>query len=333
MQIAKNKNLAQILGSYGFFIVLAIVVVFFSVSTDHFLTVRNLANILHSSAPMMILAAGFAMIVMTGKLDISIGSTAYLATGIGSILMMRQDVPPVAAILIIAGIGVLCGAINGLVIVYFRVNPLIATMGTMFIYRGLGLLLTKSMSISIHNELRQLGNSRIGPLYSDFLLALAFLIVMQIVLRYTPYGRNLLAIGNDADVARRLGVNVTRVDFTAFVLSGLFASIGGILILFQLGAHNSYIGNGLEFTGMAVTILGGVSLFGGEGSLVPGFMIGVWALSIIESGLNHLGASPYAYPFVRGGIIFLAMYADSMKHKVSTVQKVIVKDLQGSSAT
>ncbi len=328
MQIARGKNLSSFIFSYGFYIVLVLVVIFFSLSTRHFFSTSNFANLLHNSAPLMILASGFALVVMTGKLDISIGSTAYLATAIGTTLLVKQDQSPVVAVAVTLLIGTLCGLINGLVIVYLRVNPLIATMGAMFIYRGLGLLLTNSLAMSISQDLRKIGNSTIGPLYADFLLALIFLIVLQFVLRYTPYGRNVQAVGNGEDVASRLGVNVKRVNLITFTLTGLFAALGGILIVLQVGSHNSHVGLGLEFTGMAVTILGGVSLFGGEGSLVPGFMIGVWTLNIIENGLNHMGASPYAYPFVRGGIIFVAMFADSMKHKANVVAKIIVKDAQ-----
>lgn len=326
MKINLKQDFRSLIFSYGFYIVLVCVLIFFSVSTSRFLSVSNFANLLHSAAPMMILASGFALIVMTGKLDISIGSTAYLATAVGTTLLVKEGYPPLVAMTAVLLVGMLCGLINGINVVYLKVNPLIATMGTMFIYRGLGLLLTNSLSMSIPANLRRIGNTTIGPLYADFMLALLFLIMLQVVLRYSPFGRNIMAIGNGEDTARRLGVNVDRVNLGVFVLSGLFASIGGILIVLQVGSHNAHIGLGLEFTGMAVTILGGVSLFGGQGSLVPGFMIGVWTLSIIENGLNHMGASPYAYPFVRGGIIFVAMFADSMKHRVSVVSKIIVKD-------
>jgi ribose/xylose/arabinose/galactoside ABC-type transport system permease subunit len=330
MQIAQMRKpfaqLGDIVLSNGFYIVLVFVVIFFSVSTRHFFSVSNFSNLMHQSAPMMILAAGFAMVVMTGKLDISIGSIAYLSTAVGADLLMRHHYPAAVSLAVVLLLGTLFGLINGVIIVYFKVNPLITTMGTLFIYRGLGLLLTESLTTTVRSDLRRLGNSSIGPFYADFILALVFLVVMQITLRYTPYGRDLTAVGNGEEVAKRLGVNVKRVNLITFALSGLFASMGGVLIVLQVGSHNSHIGLGLEFTGMAMTILGGVSLFGGEGSLVPGFMIGAWTLNIIENGLNHIGASPYAYPFVRGGIIFVAMFADSMKHKANVISKIIVKD-------
>lgn len=318
--------LGNILLSNGFYLVLVFVLIYFSLSTPHFFSASNFGNLLHQAAPMMVLGAGFAMVVMTGKLDISIGSIAFLATGIGADLLMKQDYPPAVALAVVLLLGALLGLINGVIIVFFKVNPLIATMGTMFIYRGIGLLHTQALTTSIAGDLRRMGRSSIGPLYADFLLALIFLVILQIVLRYTSYGRSLMALGNGEEVAKRLGVNVRRVNLITYMLSGLLASAGGVLLVLQVGSHNSHIGLGLEFTGMAMTILGGVSLFGGKGSLVPGFMIGAWTLYIIENGLHHTGASPYVYPFVRGGIIFVAMFADSMKHKANVITKIIVKD-------
>ncbi len=231
MQIMRAKNqvaqLSNLLLSHGFYVVMILVLLFFSVSTPHFLSVSNFSNLLHHSAPMMILAAGFAMVVMSGKLDISIGSIAYLATGVGTTLLMKHDYPPVVALAVVLLLGTLFGLINGAIIVFLKVNPLITTMGTMFIYRGLGLLLTQSLTTSVAGNLRRLGNSSIGPLYADFILALVFLLVMQIVLRYTSYGRDLLAVGNGEEVAKRLGVNVTRVNLTTFALSGAVCQHGG----------------------------------------------------------------------------------------------------------
>jgi ribose/xylose/arabinose/galactoside ABC-type transport system permease subunit len=239
---------------------------------------------------------------------------------------MKEGYSPVVALAVVLALGTLFGLINGLIIVLLKINPLITTMGTMFIYRGLGLLFTESLVTSVKGDVRKFANTSIGPCYYDFIFALLFLLLMQVILRYTSYGRNLTAIGNGEEVAKRLGVNVNRVNILTYALSGLFASIGGTMIVLQVGSHNAHIGLGLEFTGMAMTILGGVSLFGGEGSLVPGFLVGALALVVIENGLNHMGAEPNVYPFVRGGIIFAAMFADSLKHKANVVAKIIVKD-------
>jgi ribose/xylose/arabinose/galactoside ABC-type transport system permease subunit len=136
----------------------------------------------------------------------------------------------------------------------------------------------------------------------------------------------LAAIGNSPDVASRLGIKVGQTMFLAFVLSGFLASVGGIVSIMVIGSVNTYIGLGLEFTAVAAVVMGGTSLFGGEGSVIPGTLVGVVTLITIENGLNLIGASPFLYPFVRGFIIFTAMYADSLKSQVRTQTRTVVPE-------
>jgi ribose/xylose/arabinose/galactoside ABC-type transport system permease subunit len=260
---------------------------------------------------------------MSAKIDISVGSIAFLSVVIGAVLTSRYNIPPVLSLLVTVVVGALCGALNGFVVVYLKVNPLITTMGTLFTLRGAGLQIGAGREMGIPPLFKNLGNFTIGPVYVDILVAVGLLILVHILHTRTTFGRHLMAIGNGEDVAQRLGVRVTRITFLTFVLSGLLASIGGILSMFQLGSVTPYMGEGLEFTAIAVIIIGGISLFGGEGAIIPNLVLGVLTLVIIENGLNHLGASPYVYPFVRGGIIFIAMYADSLKSMVQTKVKVL----------
>jgi ribose/xylose/arabinose/galactoside ABC-type transport system permease subunit len=304
---------AAFLREYGFIAILLAVIVGFSVSTNSFMSMANITGLLHSSVPLAIWAAGLALVVMTGSLDISIGSVAFFANAVGVILMVRQGVSPAIAVPATIAIGALCGLINGIVTVYLKVNPLITTMGAMFIYRGLALQLTGSRVISVPQGLRAFGNFRLGPVYTDILIGLAFLVVMHVVHKKTPFGRHVMALGNNKETADRVGVRVKAVGLSCFVLSGLCAGIGGLFSVFQIGAVTLQMGTGLEFTAIAAIVIGGISLMGGEGSIFPNYVLGILTLGIIENGLNHLGASPYVYPFVRGGIILVAMYADSLK--------------------
>jgi ribose/xylose/arabinose/galactoside ABC-type transport system permease subunit len=265
---------------------------------------------------MMVIASGLALVVMTGKLDISVGSTAFLTTSIGTILMVRNGVDPITTLIILLAIGALIGALNGLIVVVLRISPLIATLGTMIILRGVGLELTKSTTISLPEDVRRLGNASIGPIFVDILIALAIMLIIHIVHTRTSFGRWITALGNDQDTAARLGIRVNVVSFMSFVLSGLLATIGGVMTLVQVGAASPSIGSGLEFTAVSVIVIGGISLFGGEGSILPGALRGVLILEIIRNGLNFMGADPYAYRFVNGAIIFIAMYADSLRARL-----------------
>lgn len=320
-------SLRDFLLSYGFLIVMIAVVAIYAVLAPNFLTVTNLMGILHAAAPLMIIASGLAIVVMTGKLDISVGSMAFLSAAIGILLMTQWNVSPLLALPVVLVTGALLGAVNGLIVVGLRVNPLITTLGTMIAYRGMALQLTNSRAYSVPETIRWLGNASLGPAFVDSLLGLAVMGIIYVLHTRTPFGRHVMAIGNGEEVASRLGVRVPRVTFLTFVLSGLLASLGGIVGMLQVGAVSSYLGGGLEFTAVAVIVIGGISLFGGSGSILPGLLLGILTLEIIRNGLNHLGADPYSYRFVNGGIIFVAMYADSLKAKVRTEVKVTAGDL------
>jgi ribose/xylose/arabinose/galactoside ABC-type transport system permease subunit len=316
-------NLRDFLFSYGFLLVLLVVVIYFSVAAPYFFSLTTLISILHTAAPMLVLASGIAFVIMTAKLDISVGSTVFLASSVGAILITRAHVPFLIAVLAILGVGFLAGAINGFTVVVLRVNPLIATLGTMMALRGLALQLTNSMVISLPQNLRALGGTRVAGVYVDILFAFAVLVIMQIVHTRTTFGRQVMAIGNSPEIAERLGVKVKWIDFWAYVLCGVMAALGGVLLMLQLGAVSPDAGSGYEFSAIAMAVIGGVSLFGGEGTIIPGIILGGFTLTVIQAGLNYIGASVYVYPFVRGGIIFIAMFADALKVKVKVRVKMI----------
>ncbi len=328
----RTFSLRDFLLSYGFLLVLIAVVAIYAVLAPNFLTVTNLMGIFHAAAPLMIIASGLAIVVMTGKLDISVGSNAFLSAAVGILLMTQWNVSPALALPVVLVTGMVLGMINGLIVVGLRVNPLITTLGTMIAYRGLALQLTTSRAYSVPETIRWIGNASLGPVFVDIILGLAVMVIIHLLHTRTPFGRQVMALGNGEEIASRLGVRVGRVTFLTFVLSGFLASLGGIVGMLQVGAVSSYLGGGLEFTAVAVIVIGGISLFGGSGSILPGLLLGILTLEIIRNGLNHLGADPYYYRFVNGGIIFVAMYADSLKLKVRKEVKVTAGDLPAPAA-
>jgi len=323
MAAKERFTLGRFLLSYGFVLTLIAIVVLCSIASPAFFTFKNALFILHASAPTMILATGVAFVLMTGKMDISIGSTAYLSAGVGIMLMVHAHMSPLPACLIIFAIGALLGAVNGFIVVVLRVNPLITTLGTFFTFRGLALQITNSLTISIPSDLGEFGSIRVGPFFLDTLIAGVVLAAYHLVHTRTVFGRYVMAVGNGVDVAQKVGVPVDRATFLTFVLAGLMASVGGVLTMAQVGSISPSLGQGYEFTAIALLVIGGVSLFGGEGTILPGIVLGALTLTIIQSGLNFIGASPFVYPLVRGGIIFVAMYADSLKNAVARKVRLI----------
>ncbi len=309
-------RIGGLLLQHGFVAVLVVVFIVFAVFTDTFFTFGNIVDMLHAMSPLMVISAGLALVVMAGKLDISVGSVAYVAASCGTLLMLRLGWPPVPALLAALSVGAALGAINGLIVVVLRVNPLITTLGTMIAYRGVGLQLTNAEVARLPEGVRVLGNWSVGPVFGDTLIALAIVIAVHLLHRRTVFGRQLTAIGNGEDVARRIGMPVDWLVFAAFVFSGVLAAVGGVLDTLQIGAISAYLGKGLEFNAVAVIVVGGISLFGGRGAILSGVVLGALVFEMIRNGLNHVGANPYAYRLVSGAVIFAAMYADALKSGV-----------------
>jgi ribose/xylose/arabinose/galactoside ABC-type transport system permease subunit len=298
---------------HGFLIVLLALLLGFSVGTPHFASFANLMAMLHTMAPLVIMSSGLALVVLAGKLDISIGSVAFLSSTVGVLLMNRAGVPPAAAFAVTLACGIALGALNGFIVVVLGINPLIATLGTMIAMRGVGLQAINAMMIPLPEGVRELGNVALGPIFVDVLIAAVLVALIDGVHRRTVFGRQLNAIGNSEEAAARIGLKVGPLIFSAFVVSGLLASIGGLISLVQVGAISSYLGKGAEFTAVAVVVVGGISLFGGRGHIVPGVLLGAFTFETIENGLNQMSANPYAYRLVTGAIIFIAMYVDALK--------------------
>ena len=313
-----QKRFLSFIQANGFLLVLFAVVIYFSFAAQYFLNVGNFLAILHATAPLLIVASGLAVIVMTGKIDISVGSTAFLSTVVGMKMLYNVGITSWLSFLLILLIGSAIGALNAAIIVYLKVSPLVTTLASMIALRGVALTLTGSMSISLPEDIRVLGNAKIGPVFVDVILAFLVMLLVHGLITRTTFGRQVIAVGNDEETASKVGINVTRVTFLSFVLSGFLASLSGVLMMVQVGSITSFLGQGLEFTAVAVVVIGGISLYGGSGAIFPGVLLGALTLEVVRNGLNQVGADPYFYKIITGLVIFVAIYAFSLKRFVRT---------------
>jgi ribose/xylose/arabinose/galactoside ABC-type transport system permease subunit len=305
---------------YGFYIVLVGLFIFFGASTAHFRDLDNLISLVHAMVPLTVISAGLALVVIGGQLDISVGSNAFLSSTIGVLCIARLGMPPLLGVLVILAVGLLLGAINGFIVVVMRVNSLIATLGTMIAFRGAALQLTSARTIDLPDAMRLVNQTYVGPIPLDVIVMLIVVLALDQLHRRSVFGRQVTAIGNGADLARRIGIPVPRMNFINFMLCGLIASLGGLMSMLQIGAVTAYMGLGLEFNAVAVVVVGGISLFGGRGAIAKGVILGALMFGMIQNGLNQFGANPYAYRLVSGAVIFVAMYADALKLRVTRVR-------------
>lgn len=308
-----REKISDFLLQHGFFVVFAVIFIFFSLATQHFFQADNILNIFSAMDPLAITASGLALVVMSGRLDISVGSTAFLSCAIGGLLMSRIDLDPALAAIVVVCCGALLGAVNGFIVVVLEVNSLIATLSTMIAYRGIALALTDALLVQLPPPIRFLGNARLGPFPLDIFVMLVVLVIVHLLQTRTAFGRQIMAMGNDITVARKVGLPVDRTGFLSFVLAGALASVGGILTTIQNGAVSPFLGSGLEFTALAVVVVGGISLLGGRGAILYSIIPGAFIFEMIRNGLTNLGADPYSYRLVGGAVIFAAMYADALK--------------------
>ncbi len=310
---ASLRKWREEIGRFALPLTIVAMFLFFGITTEHFREFGNIVALVHAMSPLTVIASGLALVMISGKLDISVGSNAFLSSTIGTILMVRYGVHPIVACAAVLAVGALLGAVNGFVVVVMGVNPLIATLGAMIAFRGAALQLTAARTIDLADNVRAYGDMSVAGVPVQILVALAIVAIVHLVHTSTPFGRHLTAIGNGVDLAGRLGLPVRRLTFFSFVLCGILASVGGLMSTLQIGSVTAYMGIGLEFNAVGVVVVGGVSLFGGRGSILRAVLLGALAFETIRNGLNHLAANPYAYRLVGGAVIFVAMYADALK--------------------
>lgn len=301
---------------------LAVVAVVFTVMTAGFAQVDNLRNILLDASPTIIGAVAMTFVIVTRGIDLSVGSVANFAlaaavmlAGTKSAVSITTDtswlVYPVA---LICGLGL--GLLNGLIITRLQVNPLITTLGTLTLYRGLGLHLTSASLYSVEGPIQILGRGQFLGLGLPVYLALGAAGLGAFVLARTVSGRQLLALGGSPRSADETGIRTARLLRVVYALAGLSGALAGLIIVGRVGVLTSELGYGFEFTVITAVVLGGTSLFGGRGSII-GSVIGALLLTTIQNGLNLIGADPYIYDVVRGLILMLAVTMDTVTSRLS----------------
>ncbi len=300
---------------YGLFTTFGLLVVVFTLLNGNFLSVPNAINLLQQTASTGIAAAGLVFVMVSGGIDISMGSTIFLSSVIVTSLANR-GMGLTGAFAVAIGCGMVVGAVNGFFVAVLRVVPLIVTLASLYVVRGVALSLTGVQSLFFFNEVGEaVAYARLGGRIPVVVLILAAtLAVAQLVLSRTLFGRQLYAIGNNAMGARVMGIRVKWNVFLTYVISGGLAGLAGLVSGAQVGAITPTFAEGQEFIIITSAILGGVSLFGGKGKVLPGAFLGVLIVMCIENGLVMAGANMYLYTIVRGIVIFFAVMLDCLRN-------------------
>ena len=298
------------------YLVFALLLLVFSLMSQHFLTFGNFYSTLLNGAPLILISCAITYALITGLIDLSVAAVSYVAGSVCGILLRNIGTPIWVAFLGGVLFAIALGSINALLIVRFRMNPLLTTLGMMLALRGLGKIITKDRTILMGEQIGAIRQAKIESLNGFPLVVILVLLVViasQVIFTQTRIGRHMVAVGCDPKAAAAVGINVKRVQTFALLMTSGICGIAGVVWVITLGAVITRGLNAYEFLAIASAVLGGTSLFGGRGSFLPGSFIGALILLFIADGLTIAGASPYIMPFVRGSIIFVAMYADSLR--------------------
>lgn len=311
----KNKgfNAKEFFINYGLYLVFAAVIIFFSFRNSMFLTLGNTITIVQMSSTLGIVVVGMFFVLITGGIDISVASNMYFSAVVSCILLNNYNVPIALCFVVSTLCGCLIGTINGIFVAKYKMVPFITTLATMSIARGLGLFFSNQKLIVVDQSGFAVSNSKILgiPLVAYIFIATA--IIGHIILTRTTFGRQLFACGNNLAGANKVGVNGKRTVFFAYLICGALAGLAGMVNACNLSSVNQNFAIGDEFVVISSAVVGGASLFGGKGKILPGALIGIIMIQAILNGLTLAQASPYVYQVVRGVIIFIAVMIDSIK--------------------
>lgn len=295
---------------------LAIVFLIFSITTDRFLEVQNLINVSLQVSTVAIVAIGATLVILAGGIDLSPGSMVALVTCALAILVKEQGLSLPVGILLVLGLGVVLGSINGVLSSYGRIPSFVVTLATMSVYRGLAFYITDGSPIfTISPGLEPLFYGDLFGIPLPFLYVIALYAVAYIFLRNTRTGRAIYAVGGNETAARFSGIQVNRTRLLTFLLAGVTAAIAGVLMTARLDSGSPNYGVGLELQAIAATVIGGASLYGGYGNIL-GTLIGALIVAVVQNGLN-LNAVPAAWQQITLGIILAtAVFADMWRHEI-----------------
>jgi L-arabinose transport system permease protein len=298
----------QRIGTHNFSLLIALMIliaIFGSLRPDVFFLLRNILNIGQAIAILGVLAAAQTIVIVSGGLDISVGAVVGLSTVCIALAVGWTDSPTISILFGIA-VGAVAGLVNGLIITIGRINAVIATLGTMAVFRGVAFIISNGQSISIFDPaFRFIGSGKVFGAPVTILALLVTVAVFFVLMGYTVMGRNIYAIGGNPLVARLAGLNVRGYQIAIYTLSGATAGLAGMLLAARTGSGQPISGSdGLELEVITAAVLGGCALTGGKGTIVGG-LLGVLIIGVLDNGLI-LTSVPTFYQMVAKGILLIA---------------------------
>jgi ribose transport system permease protein len=306
-----SRSQKQFLSTFSGLFLLMLV---FFILSPHFLTVGNILTVATQTAVIAIIAIGQTYVLITGGIDLSIGSNIALSAMVAGICM-RANWPVPFAIFCGLSTGMLSGTLNGIMVAFGNLPPFIATLGMMTVARGLSYTLTKALPIAnLPEGFTVFGTGRTFGIPNPVIIMVILSVIFGFILAKTKLGRHVYAIGSNFEAARLSGVNNRMVQMSVYIFSGLLAAFAGLIMAARIITAQPAAGDGYELDAVASSVIGGASTMGGEGT-IAGTFIGAFVIGVLRNGLNLVSVSPYVQKIVIGIVIVASVYLDKIKRK------------------
>ncbi len=310
----KAKNAFQAIGILPFIILL--MGIFIQLQNPTFITSDNLTNLIRQIAILAIVSFGMTTVILTGNIDLSVGSTMGLASVIACDFMKKTD-NVWLGILIGVAVGFLAGIINGVIIVKSGIHPFVATLGTMTVYKGLGYIYTQGMSISaLPKPFLAIGTTDIFGIPLLTVFAIVVFLLIFLLLNKTKFGLNIYEVGGSEQAAQSAGLNVAKIKILTYGIAGALAGLGGMLLTVRAISSHPSIGVGYHSQAIGASVIGGASLAGGRGKIHE-TVYGVLIMGMLSNGLNLLKVSTFWQEVAVGATIVIAVVVDAVRYSRS----------------
>lgn len=292
------------------FLILLFLVFLFSFIAPNFMTFGNLRTLIRQISFAGISAVGLMFVMISGGIDLSIGSQIVFGNVLLAIMMVDWKLPPAAAIPMILLVGTGLGAINGLLCIKLKIHPLIITLGTSAIFKGMGYIINQSRNImGFPDSFRWFGQGFVWGIPVPVIVMIIVALIGAFILTKTYFGRQIFALGGNEEAARLAGVNIDRMKVLLFMICGLISSITTVLLLSRVFAGQTITGQGLEFDCLTAALLGGVSFKGGEGN-VFGLMVGMLIIGVLNNAMQLATFPDFSQTVVKGAVLLIAVAFD-----------------------
>lgn len=317
-----SKKLKSMLGSYGIIFVLILLIAVFACLTDRFLMPNNIFNILRQSSIVGIISVGMTFVMLTGGIDLSCGSIVG-ASCVGAALLMTAAKPwhPVLACVVMVAFGTILGVANAFFIAQLKVPPFIATLGTMTSVRGIAYIITGGLPVfGFNRSFTVIGQGYVGVVPIPVIIMVVVFAFGIIFLNKTRMGRHIYGVGGNEEAARLSGVNVKKIKYLVYGVSGFMSSLAGVVLLARVNSGQPNAGTGYEMDVITGVVLGGVSMSGGQGRLIM-VVVGVLIMGILTNGMTMLTINEYVQQFIKGLVLIGAVALDSFIKEQRSKQK------------